>query len=144
VILDKKKNIFGGFILGNGNHPGERRTRQMRVSRVFFRTEESAPLPGEQIFAEIPNGPSAIICNSELAPNFCDIFVSDHCNSNTKSCTAFGEFYTNNTGLDKSKFFTGLTNFEVAEIEVFEIVYLCPNSEMILGFPRLFEEFWGK
>jgi hypothetical protein len=64
----------------------------------------------------------AIWCNSRCGPHFWDIVVSGNCNANTLSVTYnFGNSYTNDTGLDGETFFTGSENFEVKEIEVFEI-----------------------
>jgi hypothetical protein len=40
--------------------------------------------------------------------------------------------------------FTGSRYFEVEEIEVFEILYPFPNSEIISNFPRIFAEFQDK
>jgi hypothetical protein len=66
----------------------------------------------------------AICCNSDWGPAFggpCDIAVSGNCNANTKSYTCLGYTYTNDTGLDNNVVFAGSQNFQVREIEVFEI-----------------------
>jgi hypothetical protein len=49
------------------------------------------------------------------------IVVSYGCNANTGSCTFLGDTYTNDTGLDGYIVFTGSADFQVKEIEVFEI-----------------------
>jgi hypothetical protein len=49
-------------------------------------------------------------------------WIINKCNANTASFTlAFGECYTNDTGLDGKMFFTCSETFKVNEIEVFEI-----------------------
>jgi hypothetical protein len=64
----------------------------------------------------------AIYCASEWGPCFDDgIGVHDNCNTNTRSWTRFGNAYTNDTALDDKTVFTGSFNFQVKEIEVFEI-----------------------
>jgi hypothetical protein len=65
----------------------------------------------------------AIFCNSTRGPFFGggDILVSDNCNANTNSYTRLGFSYTNDAGLDGGVVFTGSGNFQVKEIEVFEI-----------------------
>jgi hypothetical protein len=65
----------------------------------------------------------AIHCSSSHGPKFgSDISVHDHCNANTDNCfLAFGNIYTNDTGMDGETFFTGSKNLKVKEIEVFEI-----------------------
>jgi hypothetical protein len=50
-----------------------------------------------------------------------DLAVSDNCNANTKSYTNFGESYANDTGLDGNSLFAGSQNFQVREIEIFQI-----------------------
>jgi hypothetical protein len=47
--------------------------------------------------------------------------VSDNCNANTNSFTLLGRSYTNDTGLDDETVFTDSADFQVKEIEVFEI-----------------------
>jgi hypothetical protein len=63
----------------------------------------------------------AIACDSGCGPDLYDITVSDHCSENTKSRTFLGLAYTNDTRVDSRRSFTGSLNFQVTEIEVFEI-----------------------
>jgi hypothetical protein len=63
----------------------------------------------------------AICCDSQRGPHFGDIAVRDNCNANTDSETSLGYSYTNDTGLDGKTVFTGSHDFQVKEIEVFEI-----------------------
>jgi fructose-specific component phosphotransferase system IIB-like protein len=50
-----------------------------------------------------------------------DFYVAVGCNENTKSYTNLGNAYRNDTGLNGTKVFTGESNFQVKEIEVFPI-----------------------
>jgi hypothetical protein len=64
----------------------------------------------------------AIYCRSKCGPIFRDLSVADNCNANTDSSTSnFGHTYINDTRLDGDTFFTGSEEFQVKEIEVFEI-----------------------
>jgi hypothetical protein len=66
----------------------------------------------------------AIRCNSCYGPFFSDLVVSDQCNANADSDAYFDgseDCYTNNTGLDGNTLFAGSQQFQVKEIEVFEI-----------------------
>jgi hypothetical protein len=63
----------------------------------------------------------AIDCDAKCDPCFGDIAVREDCNANTDSGTAFGFAYTNDTGVYGEMVFTGSENFQVSEIEVFEI-----------------------
>jgi hypothetical protein len=47
--------------------------------------------------------------------------ISDNCNANTGNEACLGCAYTNDTGLAEHIVFTGWVNFQVKEIEVFEI-----------------------
>jgi hypothetical protein len=63
----------------------------------------------------------AIICDSERGPHFLDIWISDKCNANTRSCSYLGDSYANDTVLDGRTVLTSSQFFTVKEIEVFEI-----------------------
>jgi hypothetical protein len=54
-------------------------------------------------------------------PNKADIAVKDNCNVHTNNYTRLGKYYTNDTGVEGKIAFTGSRNFQVKEIEVFEI-----------------------
>jgi hypothetical protein len=49
-----------------------------------------------------------------------DICVTNDSDGNVSSCTNFSS-YANGTTFDPNKFFTGARNFQVREIEVFQI-----------------------
>jgi hypothetical protein len=57
----------------------------------------------------------------ERGPSFWDVQVYDECNANPDSYTYLGSSYTNDTRLDNDVVFTGSKDFQVKEIEVFEI-----------------------
>jgi hypothetical protein len=112
VILDTEGNIFGGFTPVKW---------ESRTSPPFFFTEATAPplksfvftlknphnIPARRFELDAYENQYAIWCRSESGPCFgrgCDIYVSDHCNTNTNSYTRFGWSYTNDTGLDGQPF----------------------------------------
>jgi hypothetical protein len=64
----------------------------------------------------------AICCYSDWCPCFGrDMGVVDQCNAHHQSIIELGSSYTNDTGLHGEAVFTGRWNFQVTEIEVFEI-----------------------
>jgi hypothetical protein len=68
------------------------------------------------------NHGKAIYVGSWSGPYFYDIVVWNDCNRNaSSSASGFGNWYRNDTGLDRETFFTGSPHFTVKEIEVFEI-----------------------
>jgi hypothetical protein len=132
VILDTKGNIFGGFT------PVEWESRVFKgdgkncvkaddsLKSFVFTLKNPHNFPTTRFALKAEEKWRAIYCNSERGSGFgwrgCDIFVSDNCNTNTNSYTAyFGTSYVNNTGLNGRTFFTGSDQFQVKEIEVFEI-----------------------
>jgi hypothetical protein len=142
VILDTKGNIFGGFTPVEWESPPSNYYKADNSQKSFvFTLKNPRNIPARKFALKARWKDQAICCNSKCGPNFCDISVSDHCNSNTKSFTAFGESYTNDIAQDKHKFFTGSKTFQVIEIEVFEVMFC---SQIIVGFPEIFNEFWGK
>jgi hypothetical protein len=63
----------------------------------------------------------AIRCYDQYGPHFRDLYVKDAMGAQCQGVTQIGVFYTNDTGLDGNTFLTGSSNFQVKEIEVFEI-----------------------
>jgi hypothetical protein len=59
----------------------------------------------------------ALFCESEPGPTFIDIGVS----GNGSDFTSLGYSYTKDAGLDKYIVFAGSQNYQLKEIEVFEI-----------------------
>jgi hypothetical protein len=131
--LDRKGNIFGGFtppkwesLKWNGKAgKADNRAKSDDSQKSFIFTLKNRYNVDERRFAlKTEEKWRAICCAAELGPCFgyggCDICVSDHCNANTGSY-GFGHTYTNDTGLDGDTVFTGSQDFQVKEIEVFDI-----------------------
>jgi succinate dehydrogenase/fumarate reductase-like Fe-S protein len=81
--------------------------------------------PGRRFALKVEKIYEAIDCESESGPNFrdfyCDVGISDNCNTNDKSLTInCDSCYTNDTGLEWKSAFTGSQYLVVKEIEVFE------------------------
>jgi hypothetical protein len=130
VILDTKGNIFGGFtpvewesrvLKGDGSNCKADGSQKS----FLFTLKNPHNIPARRFALKAEKKHYAIYCHSGWGPCFgsplCDIAVCDNCNANTHSATRLGDSYTNDTGLDKSVVFTGSFNFQVKEIEVFEI-----------------------
>jgi hypothetical protein len=130
VILDTDGNIFGGF------NPLEWESRIAKseydwsnlwkadpsLKSFLFTLKNPHNFPARRFALKAEMKNKAVSCDSWCGPDFFDISVSNYCNENTDSTTAdFGGSYTNDTGRDGSTFFTGCENFEVKEIEIFEI-----------------------
>jgi hypothetical protein len=67
---------------------------------------------------------NAIYCGGGYGPMFGsgnDIRVADGCNANSNSFTNLGTTFTNDTGIDGTRVFTGERHFTVKDIEVFVI-----------------------
>jgi hypothetical protein len=128
VILDTDGNIFGGFtpveweswvLTGIGMNCYK---ADPSLKSFVFTLKNPHNIPARRFGLKAEKRNEAIRCNCEYGPNFWDIGVSDNCNGNTNSWTfQFGESYTNDTGLNGETFFTGSRNFQVKEIEIFEI-----------------------
>jgi hypothetical protein len=130
VILDTEGNIFGGFTPvewesreWNGENGDEDNTWKADDSeKSFLFTLKNPHNIAPRRFALDPaEKHQAICCDSEYGPEFPDMDVSDNCDANICSGTSLGLSYTNDTGLDGDTVFTGSANFQVKEIEVFEI-----------------------
>jgi hypothetical protein len=134
VILDTNGNIFGGFTPAkwespqwNGNYGKESNLAKADDSeKSFIFTLKNGHKVGERRFGlKSEEKWRALFCDSGCGPcfgNYCDIFISDHCNANIGShSSGFGQTYANDTGLDGPTFFSGSSHFRVKEIEVFEI-----------------------
>jgi hypothetical protein len=124
VILDTKGNIFGGFTPVEWESPKTSKFKTDDNLKSFLFTLKNPHNIPARIFALKPEGKElAIQCQSGEGPiiGYCDIYVSNSCNTSTKSSLYLGNCYTNDTGLAATIVFTGSSNFQVKEIEVFEI-----------------------
>jgi hypothetical protein len=124
VILDTKGNIFGGFT------PVEWESRSGfkgddSLRSFLFTLKNSHNIPARRFVLKPENRDFAIECYSDYGPYFgsgADICVSDKCNVNADIYSSFGYTYKNDSGVEGEKLFAGSRNFEVKEIEVFEII----------------------
>jgi hypothetical protein len=131
VILDTEGNIFGGFTpvewesrVWNGVWGDENNLWKADDSQKSFVFTLKNPhnIPARRFVLKAEEKHQAIYCYSGCGPCFGnDIRVSDNCSANADSFATLGRSYTNDTGLNESVVFTRSRNFEVREIEVFEI-----------------------
>jgi hypothetical protein len=139
VILDTDGNIFGGFTpvewesrKWNGKRGSENNCWKADPSlkSFLFTLKNPHNLPARRFALRAEQRDRAIYCVFNRGPSFYDIVVYANCNANTSSSTSWfgdsytehcGENYTNDPGVDGKTFFTGSRNFQVKEIEVFEI-----------------------
>jgi hypothetical protein len=127
VILDTNGNIFGGFTPVRWESGDGYKADNNRKSFVFT-LKNPNNIPARK-FALMPNNwDKAIDCEQRWASCFgySDIAVSDKCNLNNESYSRLGDLriggsYSNDTGLNGERVFTGSYHFKVKEIEVFEI-----------------------
>jgi hypothetical protein len=132
VILDTNGNIFGGFTpvawesqVWNKKRGNEDNTWKGddSMKSFLFTLKNPHNIPARRFPLKSEMKHRAIRFVANWSPCFADIRVSDNCNTNTKSATYLSYAYTNDTGLNSKTFFTGSENFQVKEIEVFEITH---------------------
>jgi hypothetical protein len=124
VILDTNGNIFGGFTPLEWETPSpECCIPECDSSRKSFLFTLKNPhnIPARRFVLNDGMEYFALGCGSRCGPDFIDICVLDDCNVKTDNFTELGGFYVNDSGLDGKKVFTGSPEFQVKEIEVFEI-----------------------
>jgi hypothetical protein len=117
VILDTNGNIFRGFtsVEWGSDAVGKVKAHPSFMS-FLFTLKNPHNVPPRRFALQAEKKDMAIGCVSNCGPHFYDIRVSDEPNA-----YPFGTRYTNNTGLDGMTFFTGSYNFQMKEIEVFQI-----------------------
>jgi hypothetical protein len=92
------------------------------LKSFLFTLKNPHNIPARRFALKAERKQKAILCGSGCSPGFgCDIGVSDDCNANTVSSTSPGSAYNDDTELDGEIVFAGSRNFQVREIEVFEI-----------------------
>jgi hypothetical protein len=125
VILDTKGNVFGGYTPTAWESPKGHRDKSDESLKTFLYTLRNPNgVPARKFALKAEEKHKAINCFPWRGPGFgsgCDLFVSNHCNTNAESASTVGASYVNNTGLDGDTLLTGGHFFIVAEIEVFEI-----------------------
>jgi predicted nucleic acid-binding Zn-ribbon protein len=120
VILNTDGNIFGGFT----PLEWESKTRYKgdpSLKSFIFTLKNPHKVPPRRFALKAAKKDSAIFCDSDCGPSFFDVHVLDDCNTRASSSALFGDSYINNTGLDGQTFFTGSMQFQVKEIEIFDI-----------------------
>jgi hypothetical protein len=121
VILDTNGNIFGGFTPVEWDSDGGFKTDRSLKS-FLFTLKNPHDVSARRFALKSSYKYEATYCGPEWGPRFYGIAIQDNCNANTKSfCIGFGCAYTNDTGVYGEIFLTGSENFQVKEIEVFEI-----------------------
>jgi hypothetical protein len=131
VILDRNGNLFGGFTpvewesrVWNGMDDVWNNCFKADDSQKSFLFTLKNPhnIPAMKFALKADCTDQAIICDSTAGPWFGrDILVSDNCNTNTNSFAVSGFFYSRGPEVGRKIVFTGSRNFQVQEIEVFEI-----------------------
>jgi hypothetical protein len=94
------------------------------LKSFVFTLKNPNNIPARRFALKVEKRDQAIHCNSDCGPCFGyapDVFVFDNCNENTGSSTYLGGVYTNDTEVYDIIVLTGSFNFQVKEIEVFEI-----------------------
>jgi phosphopantetheinyl transferase (holo-ACP synthase) len=123
-------DIFGGFTpvewesrVWNGKHGNESNCCKAddTLKRFLVTLKNPHNIPARRFALPAEAKQYAIICGSEWGLAFGDIAVSNDCNTNTSSSTWLDNSYTNDTRLAGTIVLTGSKNFQVKEIEVFEI-----------------------
>jgi hypothetical protein len=131
VILDTKGNVFGGFTPvewesrpwnGRSGKENNRWKADDNLRSFVFTLKNPHNIAARRFALKAEKQDWAIRCDSECGPCFGDdIAVSDSRNTYNHSFTSLGLAYTNDTGVDGEMVFTGSWQFQVKEIEVFEI-----------------------
>jgi hypothetical protein len=124
LIMDTEKNVFGGFtpVKWESDRSGGDESQKS----FLFTLKNPRNVTARKLALRPERWRCAISYDMNAGPifgNSGDIWVSDHCNSNTDSSTGqFGDTYMGDTELDNPEsFFTGSDHFQVSEIEVFEL-----------------------
>jgi hypothetical protein len=135
VILDTKGNIFSGFTpvewesrVWNRNISEANNLSKAddSLKSFLFTLKNPHNIPARRFALKTEEKRRAIHCGYQYGPYFgggWDIAISDDCNERTTSNSHLGSAYINDTGLEEKTFFAGSHNFQVKEIEVFEITY---------------------
>jgi hypothetical protein len=130
VILDTQGNIFGGFTpvewesrKWHGKYPSDEYSHKADPSlkSFLFTLKNPHNVPARRFALKTEKKDQAIKCVTGCGPDFGDIGIFDRWCGALGYTVHFGVHYTNDTGLDGMTFFTGSGNFDVKEIEVFEI-----------------------
>jgi hypothetical protein len=123
VILDTKGNIFGGFTSVEWKSPTVSRTKGDASEKSFlFMLKNPHNIPARRFALKSERKHEAIYCDSKRGPCFVNLGVHDDCNTHSRNYVGnWSESYIKDTKLRPDLFFTGSGQFQVKEIEIFEI-----------------------
>jgi hypothetical protein len=126
VILDTEGNIFGGFTPTKWESGDCMKKADNSGKSFVFTLKNPHNIPARRFALKADKQYWAINCHSTAGPGFGgnDISIGDNCNANTDgttNTTSLGYSYGNDSGLHGVTVLTGSMEFQVAEIEVFEI-----------------------
>jgi hypothetical protein len=130
VILDKEKNIFGGFTpvkwesrVWNRKYDDASNCwkEDDSLKSFVFTIKNPHKLPAQRFALKFGKKNRAISCRSDVGPHFggSDIAVADGCNTHSQNHTCLDSSYANDTRLDGIKVLGNSYYFRVDEIEVF-------------------------
>jgi hypothetical protein len=122
VIQDIGGYIFGGFTPIPWGGPPDWKADSSGRSFLFTLRNPAGTAP---IKFPLCKPDRAIYSHPNYGPilgSNADIRVVDNCNMNANSYTNLGSSYTNRTGRGSKTVFTGASQFQVKEIDVFEII----------------------
>jgi hypothetical protein len=132
IICDTSGNIFGGFTPvswesrewnAEGGAADNCRKADPTLKSFLFTLKNPHDYPPKKFPLKPGEKDRAIGCDDSCGPRFNDICVYGDCDRMAGSAADdFGAAYTNDTGLSGGTFFTGSGNFQVQEIEVFEVL----------------------
>jgi hypothetical protein len=163
VILDKDGNIFGGFtpVRWEFIDPKSRAVDPMDLSlgNFLFTLKNPHNLPPKKYPLKPEMKHKAVQCCDPpyyLVSGDYELQVSF--DESCEGSVYIRNVYENDTGLEGNKVFTGSRDFDVEEIEVFEITEFDPaaesrsirssvpslDSRIISDIPDIFAEFQGK
>jgi hypothetical protein len=154
VILDTNGNIFGGFTPVQWDSESKYKA-DPSLQSFLFTVKNPHNFPAWRFTLKGERKDYAICCYSTSGPKFDGLIVSDNCYAKSSSCAYdLNPIYAIDIGLDGYCFFASPGNFQVKDIEVFEISsshrwkawsLSVPSrkleSRAFWDFPAIFEEF---
>jgi hypothetical protein len=148
IILDTNKNIFGGFTPVQLDSPRQWHSKpDPSLESFLFTLENPHGVPARIFVMNTERTNEALWCDSMCGPHFGDAYVRNDWIGQS-STRFFGSSYVNDTGFPGNTFLTGSEEFQVEEIEVFEIIPAPTHSPLgsviISTLPEILAEFHGK
>jgi hypothetical protein len=123
LIFDMDGNVFGCLMPLKWDSSDKYKCDDSLQS-FLYTLKNPQNIPGENFTLNAKLKQYAILCHPSDGPLFAgraDIHMSDNCDTNTHSYTSVGMADTDDTGLDDEIVLMGSKNFQVREIQVFEI-----------------------